>query len=95
MTFLSESGSSADVASSNIIIGASLTTALAIARAVVSEAPIIILDEATSALDPDSERKVNQALRNIKGRKTIIMIAHRPSTIEMADRVINIEPKYK
>ena len=64
---------------------------LAIARAVVSEAPIIILDEATSALDPDSERKVNQALRNIKGRKTIIMIAHRPSTIEMADRVINIE----
>lgn len=68
---------------------------LAIARAVVSEAPIIILDEATSALDPDSERKVNQALRNIKGRKTIIMIAHRPSTIEMADRVINIEPKYK
>lgn len=68
---------------------------LAIARAVVSEAPIIILDEATSALDPDSGRKVNQALRNIKGRKTIIMIAHRPSTIEMADRVINIEPKYK
>ena len=68
---------------------------LAIARAVVSEAPIIILDEATSALDPDSERKVNQALRNIKGRKTIIIIAHRPSTIEMADRVINIEPKYK
>ena len=64
---------------------------LAIARAVVSEAPIIILDEATSALAPDSERKVNQALRNIKGRKTIIMIAHRPSTIEMADRVINIE----
>ena len=64
---------------------------LAIARAVVSEAPIIILDEATSALDPDSERKVNQALRNIKGRKTIIMIAHRPSTIEMADKVINIE----
>lgn len=64
---------------------------IAIARAIVSNAPIIILDEATSALDPDSETKVNQALRNIKGRKTIIMIAHRPSTIEMADRVIRLD----
>lgn len=64
---------------------------IAIARAIVSNAPIIILDEATSALDPDSETKVNQALRNVKGRKTIIMIAHRPSTIEMADRVIRLD----
>ena len=45
-------------------------------------------------LDPDSETKVNQALRNIKGRKTIIMIAHRPSTIEMADRVIHLDNNF-
>lgn len=67
---------------------------IAIARAIISNAPIIILDEATSALDPDSETKVNQALRNIKGRKTIIMIAHRPSTIEMADRVICLDNNF-
>ena len=63
---------------------------IAIARAIISGAPIIILDEATSALDSDSENKVNQALKNIQGKRTIIMIAHRPSTIQMADRVIRI-----
>lgn len=63
---------------------------IAIARAIISGAPIIILDEATSALDPESESKVNQALRNIQGKKTVVMIAHRPSTIQMADRVIRL-----
>ena len=48
-----------------------------------------MLYDENGKLDPDSGTKVNQALRNIKGRKTIIMIAHRPSTIEMADRVIH------
>lgn len=60
---------------------------IAIARAILKDAPIILLDEATSALDNESERLVNEAMRNLKGRKTIIMIAHRPSTIELADRV--------
>ncbi len=63
---------------------------IAIARAIISAAPIILLDEATSALDSDSEYKVNQALKNIQGKRTIVMIAHRPSTIRMADRVITI-----
>lgn len=60
---------------------------LAIARAILKDAPIIILDEATSALDNESESLVNEAMRNLKGRKTVIMIAHRPSTIELADRI--------
>lgn len=60
---------------------------IAIARAILKDAPIILLDEATSALDNESEHLVNEAMRNLKGRKTIIMIAHRPSTIELADRV--------
>ena len=63
---------------------------IAIARAIISAAPVILLDEATSALDSDSEYKVNQALKNIQGKRTIVMIAHRPSTIQMADRVITI-----
>ncbi len=59
---------------------------IAIARAILKEAPIILLDEATSALDNESEQLVNEALKQMKQQKTIIMIAHRPSTIELADR---------
>lgn len=63
---------------------------IAIARAILKNAPIMLMDEATSALDNESERAVNETLQNLKGRMTIIMIAHRTSTIQMADRVINL-----
>lgn len=59
---------------------------IAIARAILKDAPIILLDEATSALDNESEQLVNDALKQMKNQKTILMIAHRPSTIELADR---------
>ena len=61
-----------------------------IARAILKNAPIMLMDEATSALDNESERAVNETLQNLKGRMTIIMIAHRTSTIQMADRVISL-----
>lgn len=60
---------------------------IAIARAVLKDAPIILMDEATSALDNESEQFVNDALKKLRGKKTIIMIAHRPSTVQLADRV--------
>lgn len=63
---------------------------IAIARAILKNVPIMLMDEATSALDNESERAVNETLQNLKGRMTIIMIAHRTSTIQMADRVINL-----
>lgn len=63
---------------------------IAIARAILKNAPIMLMDEATSALDNESERAVNETLQNLKGRMTIIMIAHRISTIQMADRVISL-----
>ena len=63
---------------------------IAIARAILKDTSIILLDEATSALDNESEQAVNEALRNLQGQKTILMIAHRPSTIELADRVYNM-----
>lgn len=64
---------------------------IAIARAIVRGAPILLLDEATSALDTESERLVNEAIRRLHGRRTILMIAHRTSTIQMADRVCSID----
>lgn len=63
---------------------------IAIARAILKNAPIMLMDEATSALDNESERAVNETLQNLKDRMTIIMIAHRTSTIQMADRVISL-----
>jgi subfamily B ATP-binding cassette protein MsbA len=60
---------------------------LAIARAVLKDAPILILDEATSALDSESERHVQAALAGLMQGRTTVVIAHRLSTIESADRI--------
>lgn len=64
---------------------------LAIARALVKNAPILILDEATSALDAMSEHHIKQALRQLGKKTTQIVIAHRLSTIEDADKIIFLE----
>ncbi len=64
---------------------------LAIARALLKNAPILILDEATSALDSESEALVQAALANLMAKRTSIVIAHRLSTIRRADRIAVIE----
>ncbi|MBB5017057.1 subfamily B ATP-binding cassette protein MsbA [Chitinivorax tropicus] len=61
---------------------------LAIARALLKDAPILILDEATSALDTQSERQVQAALERLMQNRTTIVIAHRLSTIEKADKIM-------
>ncbi|MEZ0172088.1 ABC transporter transmembrane domain-containing protein [Microvirga sp. TS319] len=61
---------------------------LAIARAILKDAPILLLDEATSALDAESERKVQEALDRLMEGRTTLVIAHRLATVRSADRIL-------
>ena len=63
---------------------------IAIARAFIKDAPIVILDEAISALDNQSEAIVQKAIENLMKDKTVFVIAHRLSTIKNADKIVVI-----
>ena len=64
---------------------------IALARALLKDAPILILDEATSALDSESERLVQQAIDNLVEGRTVLVIAHRLSTVQAADQILVME----
>ena len=63
---------------------------IAIARALYYDPPIIVLDEATSALDNETENAVMESINNLQGEKTLIIVAHRLTTIEKCDKVYEI-----
>ena len=64
---------------------------IAIARAIMKGAPIIILDEATANIDPENEKELTQAIENLTKQKTIIMIAHRLKTVRNADQILVVD----
>ena len=64
---------------------------VSIARAILRQAPIIVLDEATASVDVQTEKEIQQAIKNLAGKRTIVAIAHRLSTIKDADMILVIK----
>ena len=64
---------------------------IGIARAVLSRPALLVLDEATSALDGETEQSISKAISSLKGKVTIVIIAHRLSTVRDADNVLYLE----
>ncbi len=83
-------GLETEIGERGILLSGGQKQRLAIARAFVKNAPVVILDEATSALDNKSERVVQEALDNLMKNRTVIVIAHRLTTVQNADKIVVI-----
>jgi ATP-binding cassette subfamily B protein len=68
---------------------------VSLARTLLKDPPILILDEATAMFDPEGEKAFIEECREMLGRKTVILITHRPASLALADRVILLEPGFK
>ncbi|MGD1851754.1 MAG: ABC transporter ATP-binding protein [Cyanophyceae cyanobacterium] len=66
---------------------------ISIARAILKDAPIVLLDEATASIDPENERLIQQAIQALSAKKTLIIIAHRLTTIATADQILVLDQK--
>jgi subfamily B ATP-binding cassette protein MsbA len=84
-------GLDTQVGENGVLLSGGQRQRLAIARAMLRDAPVLILDEATSALDTESEKAIQKGLDNLRHNRTSIVIAHRLSTIESADEILVID----
>ena len=85
-----ENGLDTNIGERGMLLSGGQKQRVAIARAFLKNAPIVILDEATSALDNKSEAIVQQAIDNLMKDRTVLVIAHRLSTVQNADKIVVI-----
>ena len=85
-----DKGLDTEIGERGVLLSGGQKQRVAIARAFMKNAPIVILDEATSALDNKSEAVVQQAIDNLMKNRTVLVIAHRLSTVKNADRIFVI-----
>lgn len=64
---------------------------IGIARALYNNPSLLVLDEATSALDLKTEKEITNIIKSLKGKTTILIVSHRPSTVEMCDSVYKLD----
>jgi ABC-type multidrug transport system fused ATPase/permease subunit len=76
---------------SGVILSGGQKQRLAIARALLKGTEIILFDEATSALDNETQEEIQKAINNMKGKQTILIIAHRLSTVVDSDRILLVD----
>ena len=82
------SGIDTVVGSKGVYLSGGETQRIAIARAILKDAPIIVLDEATAFADPENEQQIQKAFEGLLFGKTVIMIAHRLSAVQDADQIL-------
>ena len=86
-----ENGYETKVGDRGVILSGGERQRIAIARAILKDAPILVFDEATSALDSESEKYIQESMKNLMKDKTVIAVAHRLSTLREMDRIIVME----